>query len=185
MDSFEAKPFNPRTRAALDEERYGQRPGDETRVFLVIEPGYEADDRILAVFVGNRLAVYRYAVEATLYGGRVEVSELDDNHAGQTPGMYGQIRRYRDPWTEVKYSTIIDLETGDVISDADPVTRVRNDAHPKVCSDRQAMGRPGAYNVIVSTTGPDISLQTVRACHTVIVNKTRAHVLADLAKDRL
>lgn len=180
---YEAKPFEKQTMRDLDEERFGQRPGDETRVFLVIEPGYESDDTILAVFVGNRLAAYRYEVEAELYGGYAEVKEMDDNHAGRTEGMYGQIRRYNDPWTEVEFRTIVNLETAAIVTDYDPVTRVRNDVHPMIDASKEADGLRGRYNVILKTTGPDTLIEQLRATHAANVNTIRANVLADLTKD--
>lgn len=183
MRPYEAKPFETHHLRDLDEERYGQRPGDETRVFLVIEPGYESDDEILAVFVGNRLAAYRYEVEAELYGGYAEVKELDDNHAGKTEGMYGQIRRYHDPWTEVEYKTIVNLESGEIITDYDPLTRVRNNAEPQMESFKEPDGHRGRYNVIIRTTGPDTMVEGLRNRHQMNVNHIRANVLADLTKD--
>lgn len=180
---FEPKPFEVHTMRDLDVDRYGQRPGDETRVFLVIEPGYEDSDEILAVFVGNRLAAYRYEVEAELYGGYAEVKELDDNHAGKTEGMYAQIRRYRDPWTEVEFSTLVNLQTAEIIRDDDPVTRVRNDVDPVMNATKESDGHRGAYNVWIKTTGPDGLIQAVRNSHAANVNTIRANVLADLTKD--
>lgn len=180
---YEAPPFETHHLRDLDEERYGQRPGDETRVFLVIEPGFEDSDEILAVFVGNRLAAYRYEVEAELYGGYAEVKELDDNHAGKTEGMYGQIRRYRDPWTEVEFRTLVNLQTAEIVRDDDPVTRVRNDVDPVMDATKEADGHRGAYNVWIKTTGPDGLIQAVRNSHAANVNTIRANVLADLTKD--
>lgn len=180
---YEAPPFETHHLRDLDEERFGQRPGDETRVFLVVEPGFEEPDEILAVFVGNRLAAYRYEVEAELYGGYAEVKELDDNHAGKTEGMYGQIRRYRDPWTEVEFRTLVNLQTAEIIRDDDPVTRVRNDIEPRYLADKEADGHRGAYNVWVKTCGSDGNIDRLREAHAANVNTIRANVLADLTKD--
>jgi hypothetical protein len=181
---YEAKPFEQQHMRDLDTERFGQRPGDETRVFPVIEPGgYDDKDTILACFVGNRLAAYRYEVEAALYGGYAEVVELDDNHAGKTEGMYGQIRKYRDPWTEVEYRTLVNLENAAIIRDDDVVTRVRNDIDPTMGTTKEADGLRGRYNVWVKTTGPDLDIDAVRSYHSNAVNTIRANVLADLTKD--
>lgn len=180
---YEAPAFEQHHLRDLDEERYGQRPGDETRVFLVIEPGYESDDEILACFVGNRLAAYRYEVEAELYGGYAVVKELDDNHAGATEGMYGQIRRYRDPWTQVEFRTLVNLETAEIVRDDDPVTRVRNDIEPTMGTTKEADGLRGRYNVWVKTVGPDLDHGVLRTYHSNAVNTIRANVLADLTKD--
>lgn len=182
---FEAKQFATMAEAEVDEGTQGQRPGDEQRVFLVIEPGdYDSSDQVIAVFVGNRLAAYRYVAECNRYElGGVEVAQWDDNNAGQTEGMYGQIRRYRDPWTEVEYRTLINLQSGDVVTDYDPVTRVRNDVDPIMQTDKEADGPRGRYNVFVKTTGPDYEIEALRARHTHAVNTIRANVLADLTKD--
>lgn len=183
--AYEPKPFELHHMRDLDEERFGQRPGDEQRVFLVTEPGGYDDhtDTVLACFVGNRLAAYRYEIEAELYGGYAVVRELDDNNAGQTEGMYGQIRRYREPWTEIEYKTLVNLETGYVVTDYDPVTRVRNDTDPIMETSKEADGLRGRYNVFVKTTGPDHELEALRARHAHAVNTIRANVLADITKD--
>lgn len=183
LHPFTAKPFEVPPTGDLDEETYGQRPGDETRVFLVIEPGdYDSSDEVVAVFVGNRVAAYRYEVEGNRYHGGYEVKEMDDNHAGHTEGMYGQIRRYRDPWTEVEFRTLINLESGAVITDYDPVTRTRN-TEPATYSAKEPDGLRGRYNVVIKTVGPDYQVEAVRITHTNSVNLIRANVLADLTKD--
>lgn len=184
MTPFVAKEFRTPHGGDLDEETYGQRPGDETRVFLVIEPGdYDESDKVVAVFVGNRLAAYRYEVEGNRYGMGLGVEEFDDNHAGRTEGMYGQIRRYNFPWVEVEYKTIINLENGGIVTDYDPVTRVRNDVEPGFQDFKEPDGLRGRYNVIIRTLGPDGSIETLRQRHAARVNTIRANVLADLTKD--
>lgn len=179
---FEAKQFAVMAEAEVDEV---QRPGDEQRVFLAIEPGdYDSPESVLAAFVGNRVAAYRYAAEHNRYElGGIQVAEWDDNNAGQTEGMYGQIRRYRDPWTEVEYKTLVNLETAEVVTDYDPVTRVRNDVDPQMKTDKEADGLRGRYNVFIKTTGPDYEIEALRTRHAHAVNTIRANVLADLTKD--
>lgn len=179
---YEAKLFKIPPEGDLDGEVYGQRPGDEERVFVVIEPGgYDDADSIKAVFVGNRLAAYRFEVEANRYHAGYEVTELDDNHAGG-PGLYGQIRKYNTPWTQVKYTTIVNLSTGEVVRDDDVVTEARID-EPKMGTTKDAQGHPGKFNVVIRTTGPDLDIEAVRQYHTHAVNTIRANVLADLTKD--
>lgn len=182
---FVAKDFEIHSMRDLDTERYGQRPGDETRVFLVIEPGdYDGPgDQVLACFVGNRLAAYRFEVEAELYGNYAAVVELDDNHAASTEGVYAQIRKYREPWTELEFRTIVNLQSGEIVTDYDVVTRVRNDIDPTMNTTKEADGPRGRYNVIIKTTGPDLDLGALRNYHSHAVNTIRANVLADLTKD--
>ncbi|QNJ57658.1 hypothetical protein SEA_KEANU_53 [Streptomyces phage Keanu] len=181
---YEAKAFQVPPPGDLDEETYGQRPGDETKVFLVIEPGdYDCSDEVVAVFVGNRLAAYRYEVEGNRYAAGLGVTEFDDNNAGKTEGMYGQIRRYHDAWTEVEYKTIVNLETAAVVTDYDPVTCVRNSVIPGIETTKEADGLRGRYNVVIKTTGPDSQIEKLRAAHSNHINTIRANVLADVTKD--
>jgi hypothetical protein len=182
---YMAAGFVTRPEPDLDEVTYGQRPGDETKVFLTIVPGdYDCPgDTVLATFVGNRLAAFRYEVEANKYGGYAEVVELEDNHAGKTEGMYGQIRRYRDPWTEVEYKTTVNLETAEIVLDRDPMTRVRNDVDPQITTNKEPEGTRGRYNVNIITRGPDTEIQAVQDRHVAAVNRIRANVLDDLTKD--
>lgn len=178
-DDFQVRPFGD-----LDEEVYGQRPGDETRVFMVRESDYDSADTILAVFVGNRLAAYRYEVEANRYGRwNSEVEEFDDHANGGTPGMYGQIRKYRDPWTEIRLSTVVDLVTGEVVRDEPVETVVRNDIDPEFSTSKETEGRRGHFKVRVKTSGCDAEWPQLRKLHASNVNRIRANVLDDLTKD--
>lgn len=182
FETYQAKPFVTLEPREVTEE---QRPGDETRVFLVVEMAedYDGRDEVVAVFVGNRVAAYRYAAEMDKFSTVTEVKEMDDHHAGG-PGLYGQIRRYRDPWTEVQYKTIVNLETAAIVTDYDPTTCVRNDVDPGISFTREADGPRGRYNVVLETVGPDTRLQDIRTLHANNVNTIRANVLADLTKDR-
>lgn len=178
-----ADAFVVRPQPDLDEQVYGQRPGDETRVFLVIESDYDSADNILGVFVGNRLAAYRFEVEANRYGRwNSEVQEFDDFANGGTPGMYGQIRKYRDPWTEVRLSAVVDLVTGEV-TQGSVETVVRNDETPVFNTERENAGRRGHLKVRVTTSGPDTEWQKLRKLHASNVNRIRVNVLDDLTKD--
>lgn len=178
-----ADAFAVRPQSDLDEQVYGQRPGDETRVFLVIESDYDSADNILGVFVGNRLAAYRFEVEANRYGRwNSEVQEFDDFANGGTPGMYGQIRKYRDPWTEVRLSAVVDLVTGEV-TQGSVETVVRNDETPVFNTERENAGRRGHLKVRVTTSGPDTEWDRLRKLHASNVNRIRVNVLDDLTKD--
>lgn len=176
--------FVVRPQGDLDEQVYGQRPGDETRVFMVIESDYDNADHILGVFVGNRLAAYRFEVEINRYGRHVaEVQEFDDHANGGTPGMYGQIRKYRDPWTELRLSTVVDLVTGQADDDGMIEVVVRNDEEPAFNTERETAGRRGHLQVRVKTSGPDTEWDRLRKLHASNVNRIRVNVLDDLTKD--
>lgn len=173
-----------RPRPDLDEQVYGQRPGDETRVFLVRESDYDNADQILGVFVGNRLAAYRFEVEVNRYGRwNAEVEEFDDFADAGTPGMYGQIRRYREPWTELRLSTVVDLVHGHADDDGMIEMVVRNDEAPVFNTQRENAGRPGHLKVRITTSGPDSEWDRLRKLHASNVNRIRVNVLDDLTKD--
>lgn len=176
--------FVVRPQPDLDEQVYGQRPGDETRIFLIRESDYDNADHILGVFVGNRLAAYRFEVEVNRYGRwNAEVEEYDDHANGGTPGMYGQIRKYRDPWTELRLSTVVDLVTGQASDDGMVETVVRNDEAPVFNTERETAGRRGHLQVRVKTSGPDTEWDRLRKLHASNVNRIRVNVLDDLTKD--
>ncbi len=168
----------------LDEVTYGQRPGDETKVFIVMAGDYE-DRKPVAVFVGNRLAAYRYEVEHNRYNTytQAEVTEWDDYHDGRTEGMYGQIRRYRDPWSEVEFRTLVDLETSQVVADHPVEVETVAGRSPEIVTTKEADGRRGAYRASIVTRGPDTELDAVRRQHEHAVNTIRANVLDDITKD--
>lgn len=166
----------------LDEERFGQRPGDETRVFVVNNSDYN-DTSIVAVFVGNRLAAYRYEGEYNRYNC-CDVTEWDDNAAGGTHGMYAQIRKYRDPWTQLSYRTSVDLETGNVTTDWPIKVSVRNDVDPGFTTEKDADGGRGRFNAVITTAGPESQAEQLRHLHAANVNTIRANVLDDLTKDQ-
>lgn len=176
---FQPKPFG----YDLDEERFGQRPGDETRVFLVKEDDYERSS-VLAVFVGNRLAAYKWLGEYNRYEMSADVEEFDDASNATTPGLYAQVRKYREPWTEIGFQTIVNLETGDYEDTWTRKPMVRMDIDPGFDTKREPAGHRGRFNVQIITTGPDTQVPQLRHLHAANVNKIRANVLDDLTKDR-
>jgi hypothetical protein len=180
---YTPQPYTPRPFGFdLDEERYGQRDGDETKIFIVQESDYDASD-ILAVFVGNRLAAYKFLGEYDRYGAG-EVVEMDDTSNATTPGLYAQIRRYRDPWTEVSFRTSVDLETATVKMDWTPKRAIRNDIDPDFRASKEQDGSRGRFCATITTAGPETQIEQLRHLHAANVNKIRANVLDDLTKDR-
>lgn len=184
---YVAEPFDVKPQGFdLDEERFGQRPGDETKVFLANRADYESVE-VEAVFVGNRLAAYQYAGERERYGEdcTIEITEWDD-HADDSGvfGMYAQIRKYHEPWTEITYRTSVNLETGEVDDDARAQIRVRNDIRPDTRTEKEADGGRGRLNAVISTHGPDTAIEQLRHLHAANVNHIRANVLDDLTKDQ-
>lgn len=171
--------------AEMDLGKHAQRPGDETKVFIVQAGDYE-DRGIEAVFVGNRPAAFRYQVEHDRYNtycAPAEVIEWDDHNAGQDENAYAQIRRYREPWTQVRFKTLVDLETSEVLNDHSPDSQVVNDRDPQIETTKEPEGTRGKFKVYVVTTGPDYELDALRARHAHAVNTIRANVLDDITKD--
>ena len=171
-----------RPEADFDREQFGQRPGDETRVFVVIESGYDSYN-LLTCFVGNRLAAYEWEAEYNRYNDFASVHEMDDQNAGQPNNLYAQIRRYRTPWTEIELATSIDLETSEIVNEWQPVFRVRNDADPEFSDDKTTDGARGRYNARIVTRGPDTQWATLCLNHASRVNAIRVNILDDLTKD--
>lgn len=161
----------------LDESVWGQRPGDEFRVFVVLVGGYEAH-RIAAVFVGNRLAAYQYEVEYNRYStteyevfGCAEVVQWDDVAIGT---LTHQVREYRRAWVEVEFTTTVDVNSGKVISDPLPDIRVRNDVDPEIVAGASVALRSsvrGRKLVQAVTRGPDRNIDQVRETHAANVNR--------------
>lgn len=176
--NFTAKP----RRDDLDEDLFGQQPGDASRVFVVQASDYEST-AILGVFVGNRLAAHKYLNEWERYNDGAEVVVFDDTSNAETPDTYAQVRSYREPWTEVMFRSSINLETAEVFQDWTTTTGVRIDADPGFNVTHEASGGRGRFNSIVSTTGPDTDIDQLRHLHAASVNKIRANVLDDLTKD--
>ncbi len=157
------------------------KPGDDTKVFVVLAGEYE-DRAIQAVFVGNRLAALKYEAEYNRYEdwAKAYVQEWEDNHIFGTGATY---REYREPWTRVTFRTVVDLETGDVVSDERPKTEViTTNVGPEPYITKETVGFRGRYKVAISTSGSDHLLDQVRTKHTEYVNKIRANVLADIPR---
>lgn len=179
-DLYRAPEFHVRPPVEIDRDACGQRPGDESKVFLVLVGEY--DDRVVdAVFVGNRPAAYRYAAERDRYRkfNDVEVDEWDD-HADGGSKVYGQIRRYLDPWTRVEFRTHVDLETGKVVHEAAVDTETMNGVEPSIESRTEPVGRRGRFQASVVSTGPDDRIDELRRTHADAVNQIRASVMEDV-----
>lgn len=183
---YVAKPFDVKPKGFdLDEEKFGQRAGDETRVFIVKDSDYESTE-VIGVFVGNRLAAYRYVGEIERYDTHNIIVDEWDDHADDSGmfGMYAQIRKYRPAWTRVSYRTSVNLDTGDVETDRSPEVEVRNDIEPDIYTEKDSEGSRGRLKAVISTYGPDTAIEQIRHLHATHVNQIRASVLDDLTKDQ-
>ena len=176
-EKFVTREFEVAPGGDLDETVWGQRPGDEHRVFVVLVGGYEAQ-KIAAVFVGNRLAAYQYEVEYNRYStteyevfGTAEVVEWDDVAIGNPVGVS---HLYRRAWIEVEFTTTVDVNSGRIVSDPPPDVSVRNDADPEIVADRNIALRStvrGRKLVQAVTRGPDGDIDRVRETHAASVNR--------------
>jgi hypothetical protein len=179
---YQAPEFRPQPPVHILPDEAAQQPGDETRVFLVWSGCYE-DRTVHAVFVGNRVAAYKHAAELDRYESYSDTDvEAWDDHPEGGSGVYGQIRRYPDPWTRIQFQTLVDLETGKVEVDTAPYTEIQATTERAIESKTEPVGVRGRYRAQVTTTGPDTEIDEVRRLHADAVNKIRASVMEDITE---
>jgi len=141
-----------------------QQDGDDARVFVVMS--WESGT-VYHAFVGNREAADVYRTEVNRYD-RAAVQAVTSNATSPR----NIVRRYRDPWTEVKLTARVAMTTGEVVYSEVTGTRVRNDMSPVFHTDKTHIKtlRWGSTVEIVST-GPDTSVPALRQRHADAVNE--------------
>lgn len=155
----------------VDSPNWDYRPGDERMVFVATSGEYE-DQTTVGVFVGNRRAAYRFAAEYNRYEGGADVEEWDDN----SDGNYAA-RRYPDPYTEVKFLTSVEFDSGRIFA-RQTITNVRQGDDPQITvTAEQSDVRRGVSAVRVTTIGPEYKLAEVKSAHHQRVLATRNSIL--------
>ncbi len=86
--------------------------------------------------------------------------------------MFGQIRKYPPIYTEVSYQTSVHLASADT-SSTPPTTAVRRNNDPEVVTEVVGDSRWAS----VTTTGPDVNINQIRAQHAEKVASIQAAIL--------
>lgn len=162
---------------------HAPRPDDGGIAFVVLN-----SEEVAGVFLGNRPAAHYYAAKLRQhYGVNDDVEIVEVKHSGididaVDPVVLdgGIVMPYRRPWVLVEFCTAVDLETGKVVEDADPKSKVTNGDDAEVMVKSELIGKRGKYWGRVVTSGPDSQVGRLRTLHANEVNALRARVLADI-----
>lgn len=159
--------------APADSPRWQPRSGDNVRVFTVAVGEYE-NRRIVAVFVANRAAACRYAVEYNRYLDLGDAAAEVESYLDYAESGWGEVRQYPTPYTRVEFATCFKTD-GRVFSRVATTTVEQDNSHAIVDATAVDGGSTDRTRFIrVVTNGPDFKLDELRQQHLAKADQVRA-----------